>query len=252
MMLFMARKLTISPQLHTKRHRFLILRWCTCCRLLPDKDGFRRWHSSSLETSFTNLLAWKMLAHSQLPRSIWLFCQVRKREKVWKILPHNWMGRRSSSLCWSCTRTASGNAGHEHKFRRSAKENNMKEAADKWHIPHRVIPWMVKDCHLERSTTRLSEVLCTGEAAAALVQGVHTRWAAYWGLKFFLQWIEGFEKCDWAKTSIAKCKYLHYHLFFAPGMGRCHRSRRGRRRQRRWKARSSKIGNNLMKITSRW
>lgn len=35
---------------------------------------------------------------------------------------------------------------------------------------------------LERSTTLLSEVLGTGEAAATLVQGVHPRWAAYWGL----------------------------------------------------------------------
>ena len=45
---------------------------------------------------------------------------------------------------------------------------------------------MVKVCHLERSATCLSEVLGTGEAAAALVQGVHPRWAAYRGLGVFV------------------------------------------------------------------
>ena len=32
-------KLVTSPQLRTKQHRFLIQRWCTCCRSLPVKDG---------------------------------------------------------------------------------------------------------------------------------------------------------------------------------------------------------------------
>ena len=61
---------------------------------------------------------------------------------------------------------------------------------------------MVKYCHLERTSTRLSEVLGTGETAAALVQGVHTRWAAYWGLKFFFSELKVL-KMGFGKTPIA-------------------------------------------------
>ena len=53
----------ISPRLRTKRHRFRIQRWCTCCGSLPVKNGPEIYFDLvqkmtwSQKTSFTNLLA---------------------------------------------------------------------------------------------------------------------------------------------------------------------------------------------------
>ena len=71
------------------------------------------------------------------------------------MLPHSWMGRRSSSWCWSCTRTASSNAGPEHRFQPSGKEQyDGKHLLGTWLITH----WtnLVKGCHVPGKVHRRS------------------------------------------------------------------------------------------------